>query len=439
MVSAVALHLWQSTLVLIAAWVLSLACRRNAAAIRYALWFAASLKFLVPFALLNWIGDRIGRSLPKPPELDPAVMETGRLFFGPAATPHIDEGVLSELQALVFVIWAAGAAFLLFNWLRQWRALRATLAYAPLARTDLPVPVRITGGNLSPGVFGVLRPIIVLPDEVVRTLGAQQVNAILAHEMVHVHRRDNLTAAIHKCVEAIFWFYPPVWWIGAHLLREREAACDEAVLEAGYERATYAEALLHVCRVSAAANMPSLAASTGGCLTRRLRSIMSKDRTLPVDNVRSVALLATAALLCYGPIAAGIVTGAIHESEDAGPITFETVRLEPSGPAWLRTTQFDPEVGRLALNNVSLRDLISLAYPGSRVNSESDLIDGLYYDIEAQWSDQGRASERNVYRELLKSILRTNSNLLMYLTDRCEGDCDGVPRQFIGGRILEVD
>ena len=83
--------------------------------------------------------------------------------------------------------------------------------------------------------------------------------------------------------------------------------------------------------------------------------------------------------------------------------------------------------------------MISLAYPGSRVNSESDLIDGVYYDIEAQWRDQGRASERTVYRELLKRILRTNSNLLMYLKDRCEGDCDGVPRQFIGGRTQEVD
>jgi beta-lactamase regulating signal transducer with metallopeptidase domain len=432
MLAAVALHLWQSTLVLIAVWVLALACRRNAAAVRYALWFAASLKFLVPFALLNWIGDRLGRSLPKPPELDPSLMETGRLLFGPA-TPQFNGGVLPELLALA--IWAAGAALLLLNWLKQWGAVRATLASAPLERMDVPVPVRITNGNLSPGVFGAFRPVVVLPDVVVRTLGAQQVNAILAHEIAHVDRRDNLTAAVHKCVEAIFWFYPPVWWIGAHLLREREAACDEAVLEAGYERVTYAESLLHVCRVSAVANISTLAASTGGCLTERLRSIMSKDRAQPIDNMRAMLLLATAALLCYGPITAGIVTGAIHESRDSGSIAFETVRLEPSGPAWWRTTHFDPEVGRLALNNFSLRDLISLAYPGSRVNSESDLIDYVYYDIEAQWRDQGRASERNVYRELLKSILRTNSNLLVYVQDRCEEDCDGAPRQLIGGRL----
>jgi beta-lactamase regulating signal transducer with metallopeptidase domain len=433
MFAAVALHIWQSTLVLIVAWMLALTCRRNAAAVRYTLWFTASLKFLIPFAFLNWMGDRVGRSLPKPPELDPTLMETGRLLFGPAAPPF-DEGVLPPFFALAFAIWAAGAALLLLNWVRQWRAVRAMLAFAPLAPLDRPVPVRIAASNLSPGVFGVLRPVVVLPEAVVRTLSAQQVNAVLAHEIAHVHRWDNLTAAIHKCVEAIFWFYPPVWWIGAHLLREREAACDEAVLEAGYERAVYAESLLLVCRLSAASNVPALAASTGGCLTQRLRSIMSKDRTLPIDNMRCAALFAAAALLCYGPITGGIVTGAIRESMDSGPITFETVRLEPSGPAWRRTTHFDAEVGRLALNNFSLRDLISLAYPGSRVNSESDLIDGIYYDIEARWRDQGRASERNVYRELLKSILRTNSNLLVYVKDRCEGECDGVPRQLIGGR-----
>ena len=66
MMDFIALHLWQSTLVLIAAWVLALACRRNTAATRYWIWFAASLKFLVPFAWLQWLGDEIGRSFAEP-------------------------------------------------------------------------------------------------------------------------------------------------------------------------------------------------------------------------------------------------------------------------------------------------------------------------------------------------------------------------------------
>ena len=52
-------------------------------------------------------------------------------------------------------------------------------------------------------------------------------------------RRDNLAAAIHMVVEAIFWFHPLVWWIGARLVEERERACDEEVLRLGNEPTVY--------------------------------------------------------------------------------------------------------------------------------------------------------------------------------------------------------
>jgi bla regulator protein blaR1 len=49
-------------------------------------------------------------------------------------------------------------------------------------------------------------------------------------------------------VEAIFWFYPPVWWIRTRLIEERERACDEAVLQAGSAANVYAEGILNVCK-----------------------------------------------------------------------------------------------------------------------------------------------------------------------------------------------
>src|SRR5262249_29606754 len=52
-------HLWQSTLVAIGVAWLALACRRNRARVRYALWLGASLKFFVPFALLTALGSQI--------------------------------------------------------------------------------------------------------------------------------------------------------------------------------------------------------------------------------------------------------------------------------------------------------------------------------------------------------------------------------------------
>ena len=57
--------------------------------------------------------------------------------------------------------------------------------------------------------------------------------AMLAHEVAHVRRRDNLTAALHMLVEAMFWFHPLVWWMERRLVEERERACDEEVVEMG--------------------------------------------------------------------------------------------------------------------------------------------------------------------------------------------------------------
>ena len=50
-------------------------------------------------------------------------------------------------------------------------------------------------------------------------------------------------------VEAIFWFHPLVWWIGARLVEERERACDEEVIGLGNRPDVYAEAILSVCRL----------------------------------------------------------------------------------------------------------------------------------------------------------------------------------------------
>lgn len=415
MIAFIAQHLWQSTLFLMAAWVLARACRRNSATIRYWIWFGASLKFLVPFALLQWLGDYVGRSLPEPPPVDPVVIEVGNAIFVPTV-PAVVESAASYVQVVV-AIWALGVAMLLLQWFLQWRAVHSMLASAPRLAMDVPVPVHVTSRDLAPGVFGVFRPVVIVPRAVVRELSPAQMQAMLAHEMCHVRRHDNLTAAIHKCVEALFWFHPLVWWIGANLLREREAACDETVIEEGYEQVVYAESILNVCRLGVAAQFSGMAASTGGSLKERLISIMSNERAMPIDLPRFALLFVAAISTCYGPIAAGVVTGAIREATYSGPIEFDAISLRPSQTDW-RSAEFDSVAGRLSLKNVSLRQLISLAYPSSRVNSEPGLIDRVHYDIEAQWHDAGVTSERNVYRELLASILRNNSNLQLYVSKR---------------------
>ncbi len=83
--------------------------------------------------------------------------------------------------------------------------------------------------------------ILFWPAGISERLTDSQLDAILAHEVSHVVRRDNLVAALHLLVEALFWFHPLVWWIGARLVEERENACDQAVLRFRNQPQSYAK------------------------------------------------------------------------------------------------------------------------------------------------------------------------------------------------------
>jgi beta-lactamase regulating signal transducer with metallopeptidase domain len=241
-------HLWQSTVFTAGVWLLTLALRRNAARLRYLLWMTASLKFLLPFSLLIAAGARLS----SPGHFDHAkpkiVTVVGRVaqplleaWPADATTPvslaRIGTGGTTALASadwlplLLLSAWAAGTLLLLARWMRSWRHLRATVRRGePVALAD-GTPALMVAESVEPGIFGIIRPVLVLPRGIAERLSPEQLDAIMAHELSHMRRRDNLTAALHMLVESVFWFHPLVWWLEARLVEERERACDEAVLE----------------------------------------------------------------------------------------------------------------------------------------------------------------------------------------------------------------
>src|SRR5205823_1835416 len=117
------------------------------------------------------------------------------------------------LPQVLFAVCLCGFASAALQWIRQWRMVRATMRAASPARLSLPIPVLTSPGPFEPGVFGVFKPVLLLPPGITERLTPAQFSAIVAHELCHVRRRDNLTAAIHLLVETVFWFFPPVWFI----------------------------------------------------------------------------------------------------------------------------------------------------------------------------------------------------------------------------------
>ena len=160
------------------------------------------------------------------------------------------------------------------------------------ARARIPQRVEIwqSSETLEPGIFGLTRPVLVWPEGISEHLDDAHLDAILAHELWHVRRRDNLAAAVHMVVEAIFWFHPLVWWLGARLVDERERACDEEVLELGSERHVYAQSILKVCEFCVGSPLACVSGVTGADLKKRMVHIMSEHVVRKLDFSREVII-----------------------------------------------------------------------------------------------------------------------------------------------------
>jgi beta-lactamase regulating signal transducer with metallopeptidase domain len=94
-----------------------------------------------------------------------------------------------------------------------------------------------------PVMVGVVKPTILLT-EGWQAWAADELAAVLAHEVSHVARRDALTQRLALIHRAVFWFSPLAWWLERHLADLAEQASDEAALAGGADRTRYAETLL---------------------------------------------------------------------------------------------------------------------------------------------------------------------------------------------------
>ena len=298
-------HLWQSSLFALAAGLLTLALSANAARIRFWLWFVASLKFLVPFTALVFLGERLARLMPAPlPPSLRVLAPVAEKFSAPVQTLAPAQGAGFVLPLLL--IWLVGFCALLGLALTRWLMLRRVVRQAHALPLPVPVEVRASQSLLEPGLVGIFKPVVLLPRDLLSGLTSAERDGILAHELVHWRHRDNFTAALHMLVEALFWFWPPVWLIGARLIAERERACDEGVIAAGHDPEIYAGGILKVCRFCIRSPLACASGASGADLSSRVRQIMSGEQAAELDGGRR-ALLAGAAMLALGlPVMAGL-------------------------------------------------------------------------------------------------------------------------------------
>jgi len=414
-------HLWQSTVFAGAAGLLTLFLRRNSARLRYSIWLAASLKFLVPFSLLVALGgvfswrtsSSLGTSEMYGVDIISQPFTKSLPLAAQAAIPSPSSVVLTRLLPFLPWVWLAGLVVVLSVWIIRWCQISAMIRQATLLSAGReftalrrleqltgslrPMSLRVSGVSLEPGVFGIFRPALLWPQSISQHLEDAHLEAVLAHELFHVRRRDNLAAALHMLVEAIFWFHPFVWWIGLRLVAERERACDEAVLELGSRRQIYAESILKVCEFCLRSPLTCVSGVTGADLKKRMVHIMTDHVVLKLNLSRKL-LLGTAACLAIAlPIAYGLFTVTPSRAESSvGSIpkfTSVTIKPHPASNNGLIMTKMmmkvvgvkaDDNAGFMA-TNVSLHTLVQNAYriQETQLTGEPEWMKTDRYDINA--------------------------------------------------------
>jgi beta-lactamase regulating signal transducer with metallopeptidase domain len=90
--------------------------------------------------------------------------------------------------------------------------------------------LRISDDTDAPFAIGVFRPVIVLPRLIDKQLQPDQLSIVIAHELVHVRRRDLLIGWIETVVSIVWWFHPAMWWLKKSLRQTREDCCDDILL-----------------------------------------------------------------------------------------------------------------------------------------------------------------------------------------------------------------
>ncbi|MDO3386688.1 M23/M56 family metallopeptidase [Gilvimarinus sp. SDUM040013] len=249
---------------------------------------------------------------------------------------NVQQWLAVALGLFLFLAWLLAASFLLWQYQRERYRLRrlafgaadsasiwmkSTFAqlkkqfnvkYAQLVVTDLADYAYTIGSR---------RPVVVLPASMLN-VEPELVEAVLAHELMHVKRRDDFKLRCLNYTRVACCYFPPLWFCARMIIQCNEKQCDRAVIwQSGIDRKRYARSLFAAAQLHALGSTAVMQLSPGELLVERMQSIYEPG-ALIVRSVWPVRLLIAAVVFVLFPAHAGMsgassVRGLISPVPDA--------------------------------------------------------------------------------------------------------------------------
>jgi beta-lactamase regulating signal transducer with metallopeptidase domain len=230
------------------------------------------------------------------------------------------EGSAQRVIDLFCAIWIAGAVGVLFAHAvrirRLWRMINGSAQAPPPIADEIarqardcglrPPAARVCSSVSCPVVVALPRAMLLWPSELDARLDSAARQAVIAHELAHLKRRDHLTAWLEVAAACIWWWHPVLWLARRELREYAELACDAwVVARSPSDRGLYAKALVDVCECVSQAKIaaaPAVGMARGArrSFERRLTMILRQRISARMSFVAWLAIVGVAVLVLPG-------------------------------------------------------------------------------------------------------------------------------------------
>ncbi len=232
----------------------------------------------------------------------------------------------------------------------------------------------------SPLTFGILKPVILFPIGMINQLSTQEVEAIMAHELAHIVRKDYLINFIQTLIEGIYYFNPGVWIISTIIRNQREHCCDDIAIAITGSSVHYLKALVAIEENKQDLNLAMAFSRNKKPLLQRVQRILKQ----PQKNSNMKEKLIMSGMFLIGLL---LFTLDVNSKETASEVVDLNSEIEVSFEEMETTTSPIGEPTYLAKSEVVSKEILPRISLSTFDTIPAEDIELKYLDEEEQYLD----------------------------------------------------